>query len=185
MVRRIPSCLGLFVVASSTLFIATLDARAKECVRYSSTPLGEQVDLLADPMPTFESGQVLTSFGAFAVKLRPAKQVVYPYKSSNDHDAGMGAVLAIEYVPAGTMRISLSAPARLSAIQDNVTLPQAEVEQTEGCPGELQAIDIRSAGGPLILQLSGSTQPRLKMLVAPAPPGLADGGQRELLRARR
>ena len=134
--RRLPSSLGLFVVAASTLFIAAFDAQAEDCDRYSSTPLGIQVDLLADPMPIFETGQVLPSLGAFAVKLRPAKQVVYPYKSPSDHDAGMGAVLAIEYVPPGTVRISLTGVAQLSAIQDNNMLPLARVEPTEACPGE-------------------------------------------------
>lgn len=182
--RRLPSSLGLFVVASSTLFIAAFDAQAEDCDRYSSTPLGIQVDLLADPMPIFETGQVLPSLGAFAVKLRPAKQVVYPYKSPSDHDAGMGAVLAIEYVPPGTVRISLTGVAQLSAIQDNNMLPLARVEPAEACPGELQSTEIQSAGGHLILQISGSTHMQLKMLVTPVPLGLVNSALPEPPQAR-
>lgn len=139
------------------------------CERYSATPNGAQVDLLADPMPTFETGQVLPSYGAFAVKLKPVKGVIYPYKSSNDHDAGMGAVLAIEYVPAAIMRISLSAPAQLDVIQENQLLPQKSQQLTGDCPGIAHSVDVQSDGGPLVLQISGGDVELLKMLVTPLP----------------
>jgi len=139
------------------------------CDRYSATPNGALVDLLADPMPTFETGQALPSYGAFVVKLKSSKKVIYPYKSPNDHDAGLGAVLAIEYVPAGTVRISLSAPAQLDAIQDNQLLPQKTRQLTGDCPGIAHTVDVQSVGGPFILQISGGEVELLKMLVTPLP----------------
>jgi len=139
----------------------------RECARYSTTPLGSQVDLLTGPMPTFETGQYLPSFGAFAVKLRPAKRIIYPYKSANDHDAAMGAVLAIEFVPAGPLRISLSAPALLDVVQEDQLLTQKTVEIAGDCPGIALAVEVQSAGGPLVLQISGADVELLNLLVFP------------------
>lgn len=162
-------------VLATVLFWATtmhVDARTLPlCERFSTTPLGARVDLFADPMPTFETGQILPSSGAFAVKLKPAKRVVYPYKSPNDHDAGKGAILAIEYVPAGLVRISFSDPAALDAVQGNQLLPQKPVRRAAACPGIGQSVEIQSSGGPLILQLSGADTELLKILVIPIPAG--------------
>lgn len=112
---------------------------------------------------------MLPTYGAFAVKLKPAKRGIYPYKSLYDHDAGMGGVLAIEYIPAGTIRISLSGQAQLDAIQENQRLSQMAVERIDDCQGIARAVEVQSAGGPLILQISGADVELLKILVVPLP----------------
>lgn len=139
------------------------------CQRYAAPPLGAKVDLFADPMPTFDTGQVLPSFGAFAITLKPAKKVVYPYKSPNDHDAGMGAVLAIEFVPAAAYRIGLSASAQLDVVQENIRLPIKEVQADQTCPGIERSFDVQTSAGPLVLQVSGASVELLKVLITPLP----------------
>lgn len=163
-------CLRSLVLAVSVLCpTAAYSQRSVPlvCERNSSTPLGAQVDLFADPMPTFETGQALPTFGAFAIKLRPAKKVIYPYKSANDHDVAMGAVLAIEFVPAGPLRISLSAPALLDVVQEDQILTQKIVEIAGDCPGISLAVEVQSAGGPLVLQISSADVELLNLLVFP------------------
>ena len=147
---------------------------AQGCQRYAVTPLGTEIDLFADPMPTFETGQVLPSFGAFAVKLKPAKSVVYPYKSPNDHDAGMGAGLAIEYGPTARYRVALSANAQFDVIQENVRQPVKEVREDQDCPGISHNFDVQLTAGPIVLQFSGANVELLKVLITPLP---ADGAE--------
>lgn len=161
-------------VALATLIVASVSTTpivgfAQGCERYAAPPLGAKVDLFADPMPTFDTGQVLPSFGAFAVKLKPANRVIYPYKSPNDHDAGMGAVLAIEHVPTGTYRIGLSATAQLDVVQENIRLPVKETQANQACPGIDRSFDVQASAGPLVLQVSGASVELLKVLIMPLP----------------
>lgn len=162
------STLGIGILFAALAFSSSADAQsAPACQRYATTPLGTKVDLFADPMPTFETGQVLPSFGAFAIKLKPAKRVIYPYKSPNDHDAGMGAVLAIEYAPTGKYRINLSANAQLDVIQESARKPIKEVQDDPNCPGIVRAFDVQITAGHIVLQFSGADVQVLKVLVSP------------------
>lgn len=164
------SMLGISVLLIALAISPSIDAQSEPlCQRYAAPPLGAKVDLFADPMPTFDTGQVLPSFGAFAVKLKPANRVIYPYKSPNDHDAGMGAVLAIEHVPTGTYRIGLSAAAQVDVVQENIRLPVKEIKANQACPGIDRSFDVQASAGPLVLQVSGASVELLKMLIIPLP----------------
>lgn len=164
----------IFAVATVIVCCLPFMAAAQRqpvCERYGETPLGAKIDLFATPMPTFDSGEVLPSYGAFTVRLKSSKRVVYSYKSPNNHDAGMGGVIAIEYVPAGRVRIALSDKASIDTIQDAKLLPQAPIGLSQDCPGLAQIVEVVSKGGPLVLQVSGADVELLKIIVIPIQAG--------------
>jgi hypothetical protein len=114
------------------------------------------VDLFAGHVPAFESGDVLPTPGIFAVRLKPAVRVIYPYKSHHDHNSGYGGVVAIASIPPGRHRIALSGEAQVDAAQGNTLLRLLAVAHDPECPGVHSGVEIVSEGGALTVQISGA-----------------------------
>ena len=149
--RSLPSLLAVFCGP-----LAVAQAHAEQgCGQFALSPTGK-VDLFAGYVPVFESGDVLPTEGVFAVTLKPAARVVYPYKSGHDHDSGYGGVVTIESILPGRHRIALSGEAEVDAAQGNNLLRSLAVGHDPECPGVRRSVEIVSAGGALTVQISGA-----------------------------
>jgi hypothetical protein len=147
---------SLLVAAFSfALGVAAANAEQPACGQFALSPKGK-VDLFAGYLPVFESGNVLPTDGVFAVTLRPAARVVYPYKSGHDHDRGFGGVVTIESTLEGRHRIALSGEAELDVAQGDSLLRPLAVGYDPECPGVHRIVDIVSDGGALTVQISGA-----------------------------
>ena len=146
---------SLLVAVASCAFAAAEAHAQQTCGQFSLSPHGK-VDLFAGYVPAFESGDALPTAGVFAMKLRPATRVIYPYKSGNDHDSGSGGVVTIESIPPGRHRIALSGDAQVDAVQGNSLLHLLAVARDPECPGVYRSVEFVSEGGPLTIQISGA-----------------------------
>jgi hypothetical protein len=174
-------CLDRAVLLAAALWCLSSPAgaeAARDCERFVNTPNGV-VDLFDAPMPTFENGQALPSHGAFPLALKPADRVVYPHKSDHNHDAGYGAVIAIEYVAPGRYRIGLSRSAQIDAVQGNAQLGVLPVPEREGCSGISRSLDIVTTGGPMTLQISGAETSRINVVLVPVRNSSSNGAAAE------
>jgi hypothetical protein len=144
----------LAAAIACTFAVAEADAE-QECGQFVLSPSGK-TDLFAGYVPAFESGDVLPIPGTFALRLKPATRVIYPYKSAHDHDSGYGGVVAIESIPPGRHRIALSGEARVDAAQGNALLRLQAIAHDPECPGVHSSVEIVSEGGALIVQISGA-----------------------------
>ena len=146
---------SLLVVVASCAFAAAEAHAQQTCGQFSLSPHGK-VDLFAGYVPAFESGDALPTGGVFAIKLRPAIRVIYPYKSDSDHNSGHGGVVAIESIPPGRHRIALSDDAQVDAVQSDSLLHLLAVARDPECPGVYRSVEFVSEGGPLTIQISGA-----------------------------
>ncbi|HYD06565.1 MAG TPA: hypothetical protein VEC60_12610 [Reyranella sp.] len=151
------------LVAFWTLGLAEAYAE-QPCGQFVLSPTGK-LDLFAGHLPVFESGNVLPTEGVFAVTLKPAARVVYPYKSGHDHDSGYGGVVIIESILPGRHRIALSGEAQVDVAQGDTLLRAVAVAHDPECPGIHRSVEILSGGGALTLQVSGARTPRITIAV--------------------
>lgn len=153
------------LAAVSSCTVAAAEAGAQQtCGQFSLSPHGK-VDLFAGYVPAFESGDALPAAGVFAIKLRPAVRVIYPYKSDSNHDSGYGGVVTIESIRPGLHRIALSGDTQVDAVQGNTLLPLVAVARDPECPGVYRSVDLVSEGGPLTIQISGARTPLVTIAV--------------------
>jgi hypothetical protein len=146
---------SLLAAVFSCTFAVAQAAAEQECGQFALSPTGK-VDLFAGYVPTFESGDILSTPGVFAVTLKPAARVIYPYKSDRDHNSGYGGVVAIESIPPGRHRIALSGEAQVDAAQGDSLLPLLAVAHDPECPGVHSSVEIVTEGGALTVQISGA-----------------------------
>ncbi|HSI00658.1 MAG TPA: hypothetical protein VLA02_08655 [Reyranella sp.] len=144
----------LVAVFSCTFAVAEADAD-QGCGQFVLSPNGK-VDLFAGYVPAFESGDILPTPGTFALRLKPAVRVIYPYKSDHDHNSGYGGVVAIESIRPGRHRIALSGEAQVDAAQGDSLLRLLAVARDPECPGVHSSVEIVSEGGALTVQISGA-----------------------------
>jgi len=144
------------LLATFSCVVAAAEVHAEqECGQFALSPSGK-MDLFAGYVPAFESGDVLSTPGVFAVTLKPAIRVVYPYKSDHDHNSGYGGVVAIESIPPGRHRIALSVEAQVDVAQGDSLLNLRAVAHDPECPAVHRSVEIVSEGGALTLQISGA-----------------------------
>ena len=145
--------LALFALLSAAPFGAT--AADPRCRNYSWS-LGERIDLFdAGYMPVYESGQWLPKEGVFALKLKPAADVVYRVPPERGMDSGFGGVITIESLPAGRYQVVLTEEAWLDAVENYKRLPVLETVRARNCPGVRQTVEFDFSGEPLVLQMGG------------------------------
>lgn len=144
---------SLLVAVASCAFAAAVAHAQQACGQFVLSPRGK-IDLFAGYVPAFESGDALPTAGVFAIKLRPAVRVIYPYKSDSSHDSGYGGVVTIESIRPGLHRIALSGDSQVDAVQGNVLLPLLAVAHDPECPGVYRSVEFVSEGGPLTIQIS-------------------------------
>lgn len=152
----IPRNVRFLVVAVFSCAFAVPEADAEPvCGQFGWSPRGK-MDLFAGYVPAFESGDALPTAGVFAVTLKPANRVIYPYKSNHDHDSGFGGVVTIESIRPGRHRIALSGEAQVAAVLGNSLLRLLAVAHDPECPGVHHSVEFVSEGGPLTIQISGA-----------------------------
>ena len=143
--------LGSFVVAPSTA--------QDVCGQFARASQGKR-DPFEGHMPAFESGDLVpASPGAFALKLKPSAQVIYPFPNGRAGDVGFGGVITIEVVRTGQNRIALSSEAWLDALQDDAFLPMRTQAYDPECPTVHRSVVFTAERGRLLLQIRGAPSP--------------------------
>lgn len=118
-----------------------------------------KIDPFEGYMPTFESGDAVPASGAFALKLKPSAQVIYPFRSDRAGDIGYGGVVTIEVVGTGRNRIALSGEAGIDALQHNSFLPMSAQAYDPECPSVRRSLVLIAERAPLTLQIRGAREP--------------------------
>jgi hypothetical protein len=114
--------------------------------------LGQEADLFAGYIPTFQSGDTLPMDGVFAIALRPASNVIYFLRPADGAAVGYGGLVTFENLAAGRYGIVLSQNARLEAVQQRPFRPVPVTQRN--LESACSVTDISVEGGPLTLQVS-------------------------------
>jgi hypothetical protein len=117
-----------------------------------------KIDPFEGYMPAFESGDAVPAPGAFALKLKPSADVIYPFPAGRAGDVGYGGVITIEVVRTGRTRIALSSEASVEALQDNVFLPTSVQAYDPECPSVRRSLVLTTGRSPLTLQIRGASE---------------------------
>ena len=157
--RLLIACVLPLLAAS--LPAAALDA---DCGLVPATA-GRESDPFASYVPTIESALSLPKEGVFALRLRPAGDVIYPVQPERGSDGGYGGIVTLENIPAGRYRIILSEEAWIDVVQGNARLPLLSVRRGLDCPGTRQSVQVDVRGEPLMLQFGGAAAVKVKVAV--------------------
>lgn len=122
-------------------------------------------DPFSSYIPSIDNAQFLPKEGVFALRLRPVSEVIYPVAPERGSDSGHGAIVTLEYIPAGRYRIVLSEEGWIDAIQDNKRLPILDSGHATNCPGTRQSVQIQVKSEPLTLQIGGIKADRVNIAV--------------------
>jgi len=154
--------LSFLLVAPLYCSFVVAPATAQDvCGQFACSSQGKR-DPFEGYMPAFESGDAVpASPGAFALKLKPSAQVIYPFPVGRAGDVGYGGVVTIEIVRAGQNRIALSSEAWVDALQDNVFLPMWSQAYDPECPSVHRSVVLTTERGPLTLQIRGARAPTI------------------------
>jgi hypothetical protein len=148
------------------LLAAGLPAAAldDDCGLVPSTA-GRESDPFGSYVPTLDSALSLPKEGVFALRLRPASEVIYPVPPERGSDGANGGIVTLETIPAGRYRIVLSEEVWLDAVQGNERLPILSVRHVADCPGTRQSVQVEVKGEPLTLQFGGASARKVKVAV--------------------
>lgn len=113
---------------------------------------------------------VLPPGQAVLVALRPTPDVSYALRP--DEPGGTvssGGMVAFDVPKAGTYRVMLSARAWLDIVRDGAAIGSTHHEHGPACSGIGKMVDFPLPAGRSVIQLSGSSQPEIEIMVVPAP----------------
>ncbi|MEP9365938.1 hypothetical protein [Xanthobacter sp. VNH20] len=117
-------------------------------------------------------GQLPAAESAFVVELVPLSQAKLPYPPARlppEKANFAGFLLLPAPAVAGRIDVSLSDAGWVDLVQDGKTLPAAAFTGVKGCPGLRKSVRFEVTRRPLVLQVSGVSVDRLKVVVAPVP----------------
>lgn len=115
-------------------------------------------------LPAAEGGVLLQ-----LVPLSDAKLPYPPARLPPETANFAGFVLLPAPTAAGRIEVSLSEAGWVDLVQDGKSLPAAAFTGVKGCPGLRKSVRFEVTQRPLVLQVSGVSVDRLKVVVAPVP----------------
>ncbi|GBR07317.1 hypothetical protein GLI01_34490 [Gluconacetobacter liquefaciens] len=113
---------------------------------------------------------VLPPGQAALVALRPTPDVSYALRP--DEPGGTvssGGMVAFDAPKAGTYRVMLNARAWLDVVRDGTAIASTHHEHGPACSGIGKMVDFPLPAGRSVIQLSGSGQPEIEIMVMPVP----------------
>lgn len=139
-------------------------ADADDCGRVIGTAWRDP-DPFSSYVPTVESALSLPKEGVFAMRLRPAAEVIYRVPPERGSDGGLGGIVTLENVPAGRYRVVLSEEVWIDAVQEDVRLPVLATTRATDCPGMRLAVQLEVRNEALTLQVGGASSGRIMIAV--------------------
>ena len=139
------------LIATSCAFVS--GAAFGQCRMDRQLEPGQEADLFAGYIPTFQSGNTLPMEGVFAVALQPTTNIIYFLQPIVGTGVGYGGLVTFENLAAGRYGIVLSQNARVEAVQQR---PFQPVPVTQRNPESVCSVtEISVEGGPLTLEIRG------------------------------
>ena len=108
--------------------------------------------------------------GTFTVTLKPATEVPFKLKPEGKPkaDKPLGALISFAAVKApGRYQVTLSDEAWIDIVQADAYRPSLEFSGVHGCPGLHKSVRFEFISAPLVLQLSATSAPELKVAIRP------------------
>lgn len=172
--RRVACLAGGFAL----LLLAPIEARAAEptgCAAFLWPIAKEQTAFARADLPAVASGakQGAWSEQAFLLQLKPQSEVALPLQPSGEParqaDKPYAGTVAFEApVEAGAYHVTLSGPAWIDVVQDGALLPPAAHTGAHDCPDVRKSVRFELTKAPVVLQISGSATPTVKIGIVPA-----------------
>jgi hypothetical protein len=131
-------------------------------------PVSPTVAKFNAALPTLASGDSLPALGApVMVNLAPQGDVSFAHAPARQGKANpaYAAVLKLGPEPAATYQVIASTGAWIDIAENNDLTRSAGYERVQDCPGVSKVVRFRTAGGALILQISGSYGKTIKLAV--------------------
>ena len=163
MPRRLIAALALTLLAATPAFATCQDF---------AWPLGNELAFFSTPgNPVVKSGADVPVYSLGGVaELQAVETVKFVKPPEKAPEAGaLGAVFTVRHITVGGMyQVTLSEPAFIDALQDGEVLKPVAFTGNKDCPGLHKSVRYVIKPGPLVLQLSGATAPRVNFVVLPA-----------------
>jgi hypothetical protein len=171
------------LAAASLMFAAPLLAFAQQnsvaadpCARYKWDVTRERAlfAATASPVAAAKDGASpprIATDRAYRVQLLPASQVVFPTTpgKASPTQGSYSGVLALTVPVAGSYRIAVDVPMWIDAVADSHLVPAADYEGQRDCEAPRKIVQFSlPANKPLILQLSGVTEPSARVTIVRA-----------------
>ena len=162
------------VILTIPAFLAVQAARAEEpqgCDKFRWPIERERTALSAETVAPAAGGEVRTvSASAFALALVPAAAAALPQAPERVPKPGTFAGAVTFDVPhPGTYQVMLSDGAWIDLIQGGTARKPSAFSGAGGCPGLRKVVRFDLDAGHFVLQVSGSTQDRLRLIVEAVP----------------
>ncbi len=176
----------LTLAAAALMFATPLAALGQQnslaadpCARYKwdVTPERALFATAASPVTAAKEGQSaphIATDRAYRVQLAPAAQVVFPTApgKASPAEGSYSGVLALTVPVTGSYRVSVDLPVWIDVVADSRLLPPTDYEGQYGCDAPRKIVQFSlKANEPLILQLSGVTQPSARVTIVRASGG--------------
>ncbi len=108
---------------------------------------------------------------AYRVQLLPASQVVFPTApgKASPAEGSYSGVLTFRVPAAGSYRVAVDQPLWIDVVKHSHLVPAADYEGQHGCDAPRKIVQFSlGADEPLILQLSGVTEPSVRIAIVRA-----------------
>lgn len=107
----------------------------------------------------------------YELQLAPEREVRFVTEPGKPppQQASFGGIARFTVIPAGTYRISVGQPVWLDVVSDGKAIASKDAQGREGCSAPHKVVEFVLPIGPLTLQISGASQPTVRLTVTPAP----------------